>query len=79
MKHKNEALTQFRERIALAEKQSSRKVKKLETDNGLEYLNHEFIVFCKQQGIQRKKVVLKTLQQNGLAERINKILLERVR
>ncbi|KAI9185006.1 hypothetical protein LWI28_003313 [Acer negundo] len=79
MKHKNEALNKFREWKTLVEKQSERKVKKLRTDNGHEFCSDEFTDFCKKEGIQRHKTVRKTPQQNGLAGRMNRTLLERVR
>ena len=54
-------------------------MKKLRTDNGLEYLCSEFDSYCKNEGVVRHKIVRKTPQQNGLAERMNKTILERVR
>ncbi|TXG60670.1 hypothetical protein EZV62_015243 [Acer yangbiense] len=50
MKHKNEALNKFREWKTLVEKQSERKVKKLRTNNGLEFCSDEFTDFCKKEG-----------------------------
>ena len=49
------------------------------TDNGLEYCSKEFKDFCKSKGIARHRTVTYTPQQNGLAERINRTLIERVR
>ena len=51
----------------------------LRTDNGLEFCNKEFEMFCKNQGILRHKTVRNAPQQNGLVERMNKTLLSRVR
>ncbi|KAH9649072.1 hypothetical protein KPL70_025842 [Citrus sinensis] len=48
-------------------------------DNGLEYCNKLFEEFCEKNGIQRHKTVTYTPQQNGLAERMNKTLVEKVR
>ncbi|TXG66911.1 hypothetical protein EZV62_008186 [Acer yangbiense] len=50
MKHKNEALNKFREWKTLVEKQFERKVKKLWTNNGLEFCSDEFTDFCKKEG-----------------------------
>lgn len=61
------------------ENQTGRQIKVLRTDNGLEYLSEEFTEFCKDHGITRQKTVRHTPQQNGLAERMNKTILERVR
>ncbi|KAH9681147.1 hypothetical protein KPL71_026853 [Citrus sinensis] len=79
LKHKSEALDKFKEWIALMENQIGRKIKRLRTDNGLEYCSNEFDEFCKRLGIARQKTVRYTPQQNGLAERMNKTLIEKVR
>lgn len=42
MKHNNEALKKFTDWKALVENQTRKKIKRLGTDNDLEYLNHEF-------------------------------------
>ena len=55
------------------------KVKRLRTDNGLEFCNRDFDNFCKAEGILRHKTVVNTPQQNGVAERMNRTLLERAR
>ncbi|KAH9723371.1 retrovirus-related pol polyprotein from transposon TNT 1-94-like protein [Citrus sinensis] len=57
----------------------ARKVKRLRTDNGLEYCSKEFDEFCKEKGIARHKTVRHTPQQNGLAKRMNRTLVEKVR
>ncbi|GKV37057.1 hypothetical protein SLEP1_g45126 [Rubroshorea leprosula] len=46
-------------------------------NNGLEYCSGEFDTFCKNNGIVRHHTVKMTPQQNGVAERINRTLLER--
>ena len=63
----------------MVEVQTERKVKKLRTDNGLEFLNQEFVQFCKDEGMVRHKIVPYTPQQNGVAKRMNRTLLEIVR
>uniref|UniRef100_UPI00144403F4 DDE-type integrase/transposase/recombinase n=1 Tax=Acinetobacter indicus TaxID=756892 RepID=UPI00144403F4 len=78
LKHKNEAFSKFKEWNKMVEIQTGRKVKKLRTDNGLEYLGDEFNQFIKEEGMVRHKIVRKTPEQNGLAERMNRTLLERV-
>ncbi|KAE8731030.1 putative LRR receptor-like serine/threonine-protein kinase [Hibiscus syriacus] len=49
------------------------------TDNGGEYTSEEFDDFCKKEGIKRQFTVVNTPQQNGVAERMNRTLLERTR
>jgi transposase InsO family protein len=61
------------------ENQTGRKIKKLRTDNVLEFCNSEFYSLCADHGIARHKTVLGTPQQNGFAERMNHTILERVR
>ena len=51
----------------------------MRTNNGWEFVKHEFEDFCPREGIQRHKTVSYTPQQNSLAERMNKTILERVR
>lgn len=48
-------------------------------DNDLEYLSNEFNSFCQIKRIFRQKTIRETSQQNGLAERMNMTILERVR
>ncbi|WVZ13024.1 hypothetical protein V8G54_017554 [Vigna mungo] len=55
------------------------KLKCLRTDNRLEFVSEEFNGFCKEKGIRRHRTVVGTPQQNGLAERMNRTILERVR
>ena len=63
----------------MIEKQARKKVKCLFTDNGLEFCSDEFNALCKVEGIVRHHIVRYTPQQNGVAERMNKTLMERVR
>ena len=59
--------------------QTGRKIKKPRTDNGLEFCNSEFNSLCADHGIARHKTVPGTPQRNGVAERMNHTILERVR
>ncbi|KAH9657298.1 Integrase catalytic domain-containing protein [Citrus sinensis] len=79
LKQKGEALLKFKEWMTLIENQTERKVKRLRIDNGLEYYSKEFDSFCKEKGIVRHKTVRRIPQQNGLAERMNRTLVEKVR
>jgi len=42
LKHKSEAFLAFKEWKAMVEKQTEKKVKKLRTDNGMEFCSEEF-------------------------------------
>ncbi|KAL1192839.1 Retrovirus-related Pol polyprotein from transposon TNT 1-94 [Cardamine amara subsp. amara] len=76
---KSEAFTKFCEWKKLVENQINKKVKCLRTDNGLEFVNKDFDGFCKQHGIERHKTCAYTPQQNGVAERMNRTIMEKVR
>ena len=67
----------FKKWKAQVENQTGRKIKYLRTDNGLEYRDKEFIRFCELKGITRHFTVKGTPQQNGVAERMNRTLVER--
>lgn len=53
-------------------------MKRLRTDNELEYLKKEFADLCAKSGISKHHTVPENPQQNGLVERYNNTILERV-
>ncbi|KAE8715220.1 Heat shock 70 kDa protein 15 [Hibiscus syriacus] len=55
------------------------KIKCFRTDNGVEYTSEEFDDFYRKECIKRQFTVANTPQQNGVAERMNRTLLERTR
>jgi transposase InsO family protein len=61
------------------ENQTEKKIKVLRMDNGGELCRNEFKELCKKCGIERKKTTPYTPQQNGVAERMNKTLMEKAR
>nr|GEZ45460.1 hypothetical protein [Tanacetum cinerariifolium] len=61
------------------ENQLSLKVKVLKSDNGTEFKNFDLNQFCGLKGIKREFSVPRTLQQNGIADRKNRTLIEAVR
>nr|GEX03090.1 retrotransposon protein, putative, Ty1-copia subclass [Tanacetum cinerariifolium] len=63
----------------LVENQTGRTVEKLRTYNGLEFRNHEFEQLCIERRIARHITVVGTPQKNGLAERMNRTLMDKVR
>jgi len=78
-KTKDEGFDNFKSWKKLVENKTSRKIKRFRTNNGLEFCSEPFNAFCKENGIARHRTVAGTLQQNGLAERFNRTILERVR
>ena len=79
LKEKSEAFKKFKEWCCLVETEIGSAVKCLRTDNGLEFLSKEFDDFCKGKGIRRHRTVPLNPQQNGVAERVNRTVMERVR
>eukprot|EP00794_Sanderia_malayensis_P002050 gene2050-biopygen1853 len=79
MKNKGEALDKFKEFVNLAENLTGQRVKVLRSDNGGEYGSKEFIEFCKSRGIKKEATTPYTPQQNGVAERMNRTIIESVR
>lgn len=63
----------------MVENQTRKKIKKLKIDNGLEFVNEDFNKLCRDNGIVKHKTVRHTPQQNGLAEWMNKMILDKVR
>ncbi|GJU91386.1 putative ribonuclease H-like domain-containing protein [Tanacetum coccineum] len=55
------------------------KVKVIRCDNGTEFKNREMNQFCEKKGILRQYSVARTPQQNGVAERRNRTLIEAAR
>ena len=75
---KDKVFEKFVEWKSLVENQSGRKLKTLRTDNGGEYTSNEFVSYLKKEGIRHEYTVPKTPQQNGVAERMNRTLVEAV-
>lgn len=79
LSHRYEALDTFKLFVAEVENQLERKVKTFRTDRGREYLSDMFKGFCEEKGIIRQLTIPYTPQQNGVAERRNRTLLDMVR
>ena len=54
-------------------------MKALRSDNGGEYISNEFKYFCNKEGIQRELIARHKPQQNGVAERKNRSIVETVK
>ncbi|GKA00312.1 putative ribonuclease H-like domain-containing protein [Tanacetum coccineum] len=61
------------------EKQLNHNVKIIRCDNGTEFKNYAMNEFCAKKGIKREFSVARTPQQNGVAERKNRTLIEAAR
>jgi len=63
----------------LIEKQIGKKIKRLRTNNRLEFCGGEFNEFCKVESIMSHYKIVNTTKQKGIAESMNRTLLERTR
>ena len=78
LKRKSDAFNAFKTFKAFAENQTGRKIKKFRCDKGGEYMSNEFIGFLDACGIAKQYTVRNCPQQNGVAERANRTLAERI-
>ena len=69
----------FKRHSTLIENQLNTKIKSLRTDRGREYLSGLFKAYYDENGIARQLTIPYTPQQNGVAERRNRTLLDMVR
>lgn len=79
IKSKDEVTDCVKKYIARVEREKGEKVKRFRTDNGLEYCNKVLTDFFKNTGIKHEKSNVETPQMNGIAERINRTLMDLVR
>jgi len=68
----------FKTYKSLVEKQTDARIKQFQSDNSREYCNTAFDQFLEKEGIQRR-LSIHTSQQNGLAERMNRIIMDMAR
>lgn len=62
----------------MIEKQTGKGIKRLRTDNSLEFCFDEFNAFCKEEDIVRHHTVVGTPHQNGVAEGMKRTIMEKV-
>ena len=79
IKHKSEVFERFTEFVEQVENLSVYRVKSLRSDNGTEYSSQAFAEYCEIKGIKREYTIPYTPQQNGVAERANRTIMESVR
>ena len=75
LRHKSEVLEKLKE-FEVITSGSDRRIETLRTDNGGEYLSGEFKEYLKSKGIHHELTVPHTPEQNGVAERLNRTLME---
>ncbi|KAG7599301.1 Integrase catalytic core [Arabidopsis suecica] len=79
LKNKSEVITKFKIFKPYVENQSENRIKRLRTDGGGEFLSREFIKLCQESGIHHEITTPYSPQQNGIAERRNRTLVEMAR
>lgn len=79
IKEKREVFEKFKQFIELCKTMFNRKPKIIHTDRGGEYMDTKFIKFLDQEGIQYQRTAPYSPQQNGVAERKNRTLIEMAR
>ena len=76
---KSDASTAFREFINMVKTQFQRQIQVWQSDNAMEFLENSLGDYLRQQGIRHHTSCTYTPQQNGLAERKNRQIMEMVR
>jgi len=79
IKSKDEVTDCVKKYIARVEREKGKKVKRFRSDNGLEYCNRLLTEFFNATGIKHERSNVETPQMNGIAERINRTLMDLVR
>ncbi|KAE8683109.1 hypothetical protein F3Y22_tig00111215pilonHSYRG00067 [Hibiscus syriacus] len=76
---KSEVFEVFKKFKAAVERESGRKIKAMRSDQGGEFTSREFQELCEANGIRRPMTVPRFSQQNGVAERKNRTILDMAR
>nr|KYP66486.1 Retrovirus-related Pol polyprotein from transposon TNT 1-94 [Cajanus cajan] len=76
---KSQVFQCFQQFHAMVERETGKQLKCIRTDNGGEYISKEFKDYCSKYGIRHEKTVPGTPQHNGIAERMNRTIVEKVR
>lgn len=76
---KNQVMNEFEGYRALMSTQHGKAIKCLQSDNGREYVNQEFEQLLRKHGILRRLTAPYNPEQNGVAERRNRTLMEMAR
>ena len=79
LKTKDEVNDKFEDFLNLVENQHDLKVKKFRSDGGGEYISNEFKKVCRSRGIEVDGTIPYSPQQNGVAERMGRTLMEMAR
>ena len=78
LKLKSDTFDSYQAYEAWLSTQHDTKIKHLQSDHGGEYMSKEFTKYLKSKGTERRVTVHNTPKHNGVAERLNQTLAERV-
>jgi transposase InsO family protein len=76
MKNKDESFDMFKKYKTEVENQKNKRMKVLRSDRGGEYFPQEFTNYCEENGLFHQRSAPYTPQQDGLAERKNRTLVD---
>ena len=79
LKSKDQVFGCFKDWKAMVENDTGKKLKAIRSDNGGEYTSKEFQGYLKMAGIRHELTIPKTPEQNGVAERMNRTVVETAR
>ncbi|OWZ24436.1 Rve-domain-containing hypothetical protein [Phytophthora megakarya] len=79
LKNKSAVTTKLTEFKAFYEMQWGERLKCLQSDNGTEYVNKRMAAMCSRNAIMHQRTVPYSPQQNGVAESMNRTIMEKVR
>lgn len=78
LKSKDQVFSCFLEWKSMVERSTGQQLKTLRTGNGGEYTSNKFKEYLKTEGVKHERTIPKTPEQNGVAERMNRTLVEAV-
>ena len=76
LREKLEAFEKFQQYLERVEKEIGKRLNCLRLDRGGEFISHEFNNFCIERGIKRQVSAPRTLEQNGIAKRRNRYIMD---
>jgi len=76
---KSDVLAEYKKWLTKAQLHTGNKIKVLRSDNGGEYMSSAFKALHNENGTTHQTTVPETQQQNGIAERLNRVLVEMAR
>ena len=74
---KRQVFQYFHKFHAMVERETGNPLKRLQTDNGGEYISREFKEYCSKHGIMHEKTIPSISQHNSVAERMNRTIVEK--